>query len=112
MLKWRRDVGQRDIHVDSTSICQCWFIYKIQRWNNVDFGFTLKTILFLYHDAWKIKVYINVDEVTVFQRRNNVSLSTLNQRRNLTLKQRWFWVDTKNIFCSDIMMLEKLESLY
>ena len=33
-------------------------------------------------------LYINVEEVTVFQRRSNVSLSTLNQRRNLTLKQR------------------------
>ena len=32
-----------------------------------------------------------------FQRRNNVSLSTLNQRRNLTLKQRGFWVDTKKV---------------
>ena len=33
--------------------------------------------------------------MTVFQRWNNVSLSTLNQPRNLTLKQRWFWVDSK-----------------
>ena len=32
-------------------------------------------------------LYINVEEVTVFQRRSNVSLSTLNQRRNLTFKQ-------------------------
>ena len=79
-----------------------------QRW----FCLTLKTILFLYHDAWKISLYINIDEVTVFQRRNNVSLSTLNQRRNLTLKQRWFWVGTKNIFCSYIMILKKLKSLY
>ena len=38
---------------------------------------------------------IIVEKITVFQRRNNVSLSTLNQRRNLTLKQRWFWVDSK-----------------
>ena len=60
----------------------------------------------------KLSLYINIDGVTVFQRRNNVSLSTLNQRRNLTLKQRWFWVDTKNIFCSYIMILEKLKSLY
>ena len=60
----------------------------------------------------KLSLYINIDGVTVFQRRNNISLSTLNQRRNLTLKQRWFWVDTKNIFCSYIMILEKLKSLY
>ena len=32
-------------------------------------------------------LYINVEEVTLFQRRNNVSLSMLNQRRNLTFKQ-------------------------
>ena len=44
MLKQRHHVDQRDIHVDATSICQCWFIDKIQRWNNVDFGLTLKTV--------------------------------------------------------------------
>ena len=47
MSKQRRDVGQRDIYVGSTSI-------KI----NVDTTLTLKTILFLYHDAWKTKVFI------------------------------------------------------
>ena len=36
----------------------------------------------------KVKLYINVEKITVFQLRNNVSLSTLNQSRNLTLKQR------------------------
>ena len=36
----------------------------------------------------KLKLYINVEKITVSQRRNNVSLSTLNQRRNLMLKQR------------------------
>ena len=37
----------------------------------------------------KIKyLYINVEKITVFQRRHNVSLSTLDQCRNLTLKQR------------------------
>ena len=36
--------------------------------------------------------------MTVFQRRNNVSLSALNERHNLTSKQRWFWFDTKIIF--------------
>ena len=53
----------------------------------------------------KSKSLYNVEMITVFQRRNNVSLSTLNQRRSLTLKQRWFWVDHKNIivlmFCSN-----------
>ena len=41
--------------------------------------------------------------MTVFQRRNNVSLSTLNQRRNLTLKQRWFWVDSKKLLSLTII---------
>ena len=36
----------------------------------------------------KSKSLYNVEMITVFQRRNNVSLSTLNQRRSLTLKQR------------------------
>ena len=35
--------------------------------------------------------------MTVFQRRNNVVLSKLNQRQNLTLKQCCFWVDNENI---------------
>ena len=59
LLIQRRNVGQRDIHVDSTSICQRWLIDKIQRWNNVDFGLTLKTILFSYHHALKIKIFIS-----------------------------------------------------
>ena len=29
MFKYRRDVGQRDIYIDSTLICQRWFIDKI-----------------------------------------------------------------------------------
>ena len=49
--------------------------------------------------------------ITVFESRNNVSLSTLNQRRNLTLKQRLFWVNSKKVFCSYIMILEK-KNLY
>ena len=32
-------------------------------------------------------LYINVEEITVFQRRNNVILSTLKQPENSTLKQ-------------------------
>ena len=44
--------------------------------------------MFLYYEAWKIKIqFIYV-----------ISLSTLNQRRNLKLKQRWFWVNHKSIF--------------
>ena len=45
----------------------------------------------------KLKPIYNVEKITVFQRRNNISSSTLNQRRNLTLKQRWFWVDSKKV---------------
>ena len=38
--------------------------------------------------------------MTVFQRQNNVSLLTINQRRNLTLKKRSFSLDTKTNFLS------------
>ena len=55
----------------------------------------------------KSKLHINIEEITVFQSRNNVSLSMLNQRRNLMLKQRWFWVNSKTQFCSYITMVEK-----
>ena len=56
--------------------------------------------------------YINVEKISVFERRNNVTLSTLNQRRSFPLKQRWFWVDSKTQFCSYIMKFKKLKSLY
>ena len=35
----------------------------------------------------KLKSLYNGEKITVFQRRNNVNLSKLNQRQNLTLKQ-------------------------
>ena len=35
----------------------------------------------------------------------------LNQRRSFTWKQRWFWVDSNDQFCSYIRF-EKLKSLY
>ena len=61
----------------STWICQRWFVDKFQRWNNVDFGLTLKTILFSYHHALKIKIfkstlkrwpYFNVETTSAYQR--------------------------------------------
>ena len=72
-----------------------------QRWFWAD---SKKAILFIYHDVWKIKnLYIKIKKMTVFQRRNNVRLLTLNQRRNLTLKQPWFWVDSKKLLSLTIM---------
>ena len=41
--------------------------------------------------------------MTFFQRRNKVSLSTLNQRPNFTLKQRWCRVDSKKLLCMMII---------
>ena len=41
--------------------------------------------------------------MTSFQRRNKVSLSTLNQRPNFTLKQRWYRVDSKKLLCMMII---------
>ena len=47
--------------------------------------------------------------MAVFQRRNHVSLSTLNQRRNLTLKKRWFWVDSKKLL--SLMIIQCLRTV-
>ena len=49
--------------------------------------------------------------MTVFQRRNNFSLSTLNQLRNLTLKQRWFWVDSKKLLFLTILQCLRTATL-
>ena len=49
--------------------------------------------------------------MTVFQRRNNIVISTLTQRQNLTLKQRCFWVDTGKLF-TPILWCSKNYSLY
>ena len=47
--------------------------------------------------------YNNVEKITVYQIRKNISLSTLNQRRDLKLKQCWFWFDNVDLlfFCFD-----------
>ena len=47
--------------------------------------------------------------MAVFQRRNNVSLSTLNQHRNLTLKKRWFWVESKKLL--PLMIIQCLRTV-
>ena len=47
--------------------------------------------------------------MAVFQRRNNVSLTTSNQRRNLTLKKRWFWVDSKKLL--SLMIIQCLRTI-
>ena len=41
---------------------------------------------------------INAVKITVFQCRNKVIWSTLYQRQKLMLKQRWFQVDSNNLF--------------
>ena len=64
-----------------------------QRWFWVETKNNFVLMLWSLRDC---NFFIDVEKITVFQRWNNVILSTLNQRRNLTLKQRWFWVDTKN----------------
>ena len=64
----QRRFGNGDLSI--TVIYRCW--------NKVGFGLTLRTILFWCHDAGKIKIFIlNVEKIAVFERRNNVSLSTL-----------------------------------
>ena len=54
----------------------------------------------------KLNFYINLEKITEFKRQNNVSLSTQNQRPNLTLEQRWFLGVHKNIF---VLMLNAWE---
>ena len=54
--------------------------------------------MFWYHEAWKIKIFV-LNWKAAFQRRNNLYLSTVNQRQKLTL-------------FSYNMMLEKSKSLY
>ena len=54
---------------------------------------------------------MNVQKITVFQRRNNISSSTLYQRRNLTLKQSWFWVDTKKLLSLTILQCLRTAAL-
>ena len=49
--------------------------------------------------------------MTVFQRRNKVSLSTLNPRRNLMLKQRCFWVDSRKLLPLTIIQCLKTVTL-
>ena len=49
--------------------------------------------------------------MTVFQRRNNVSLSALNHCQNLKLKQRLFWFDTKIIFVLLYQQTQYVESM-
>ena len=56
-------------------------------------------------------LYINFEEITVFQRRNDVILSTLKQHQNLMLKQRWFWVDTKTNFILLYQQTQHVESM-
>ena len=64
----QRRFGNGDLSI--TVIYRCW--------NKVGFGLTLRTILLWCHDAGKIKIFIlNVEKIAVFERRNNVSLSTL-----------------------------------
>ena len=70
-------------------------------YKNTDFGLTLKRIVFVLWYKRNYIVYVNVKEITVFQHRDSVILSTLNQRQKLTLKQRSFL--HYNEFCSYIL---------
>ena len=88
-------VFQRGNNVNLLTSNQRWNLTLKQRWSWVDSKTQFCSYITILE---KLKLYINVEKITVFQRRKNVSLSTLNQRRNLRLKQRWFWVGSKNIF--------------
>ena len=80
-----------------------------QRWNNVLFSTLILSSSLTLKRSWiKVevensfvlmlsrlrnhKLYINVEKATITQHLSKIILSTLNQRRNLTLKQLWIWV--------------------
>ena len=101
-------VFQRRNNVSLSTLNQRRNLTLKQRWFWVDH----KTI-FVLMLQWlrNFNLYINVEEITVFQRRNNVILSTLKQHQNLTLKQRWFWVDTKTNFVLLYQQTQHVESM-
>ena len=77
-------------NVETTSV---WNLALKQRWSWVDSKKQFFSYILMFK---KLKSLYNVEMTTVFQRQNNVGLSTWNQRRNLTSKKRW--VDHENIF--------------
>ena len=62
-----------------------------------------KVILFIYHDAWKIKIFISTLKRWPYFNVETTSVYQLNQSRNLMLKQRWFWVNSKKILSLTIL---------
>ena len=92
ITSWRRSTWYpRWFNVDLWTLIQRWNL-TLKRWFCVE----SKSNFVLM--SWYLKncnFYINAEKIIVLQRRNNVTLSTLNQRWNLTLKQRWFWVTLK-----------------
>ena len=85
----------RWFNVDLSPLIQQWNSTLKQRWFCVD---SKRNFVLISWHLENYNLYINVEKITLFQRRNNVILSTWNQRWNLTLKQCWFWVDTENNF--------------
>lgn len=59
------------------------------------------------HGAQEMIIFLLTLKRCVFQRLNNIVLSTLNQHQNFTLKPHWFWVDPKSIF---VLMLQCLRN--
>ena len=59
-------------------------------------------------DSKKQFCYYNVEKITVFERQNNVTLSTLNQRGSFTLRQRYFGLTLKNnyVLCHDVWKIK------
>ena len=74
------------INVESTS--------KFSVETKLILGWLWKTILFLYLDAWKIKIFI----LTLKRWPYSTSNYGIKRTSILTSKHRWFWFDTKIIF--------------
>ena len=84
-----------------------WNLTVKQRWFWVDH----KGIFVLKLCLRNCNLYINVEEITVFQRRNNDILSTLKQYQNLSLKQRRFCFDTKTSFVLLYQQTQHIEKM-
>ena len=61
---------------------------------------------------WSYNLYINVKRICIWTSKH-YHFSTLKQRQNLTLKQRWFWVDTKTnfVFTNRLNMSNQLQQV-
>ena len=94
ILTLKRFVFQSRKKIIFSPLNQSWNLMLKQGWFWVD----TELNLYLRYDAQEFISLCQRWKQNVFQRWHKIILSTLSQCRNLTLKQQWFWVDTKTNF--------------